>query len=410
MSSVNTGIEWIGEIPENWNVGRIGQLYVERRTKVSDLEYEPLSVTMKGILPQLSSAAKSETHDNRKLVLTGDFVINSRSDRRGACGISKYNGSVSLINTVLTPQEEMNPSYYDWLFHTTSFADEYYKWGHGIVDDLWTTNWKDMKRIYIPIPPKTEQKVIADFLNVECSEIDDLIIKTAKSIETYKKIKQALVSDAIKKGVGNLGEVRDSGVQWLGEIPKGWAVKKVKFVADFLQIKWNDKETSRDYIGLENIVSWTGEKVETDSEYDKEQSLLYDKGDILFGKLRPYLAKVYLAKEHGCCSGEFAVLRAGEEIHPEYLWAVMISRDFVYEVDNSTYGIKMPRANIDFLKNMFIPIPDKDEQVVIAEYVREKSKKIDDLIQKKNQLLIYLERYKKQLVYDCVMGKRKVVE
>ena len=148
----DSGIKWIGEIPKEWNIGRIGQLYTERKEKVSDMDFPPLSVTMKGILPQLSTAAKTDAHDDRKLVRKGDFAINSRSDRRGACGISPYDGSVSLINTILTPREEMHPGYYDWLFHSTMFSDEFYKWGHGIVDDLWTTNWQDMKKIYVPIP------------------------------------------------------------------------------------------------------------------------------------------------------------------------------------------------------------------------------------------------------------------
>ena len=132
----NSGIEWIGEIPVDWNTVRLGTQYTERKTKVSDKDYQPLSVTMKGILPQLATAAKTDAHDDRKLVCKGDFAINSRSDRRGSCGISPYDGSVSLINTILCPRDEMNPRYYDWLFHSTMFSDEFYKWGHGIVDDL----------------------------------------------------------------------------------------------------------------------------------------------------------------------------------------------------------------------------------------------------------------------------------
>ena len=124
----DSGIEWIGDIPADWNIVRIGTQYTERKTKVSDTEYPPLSVTKKGILPQLETAAKTDAHDDRKLVCKGDFAINSRSDRRGSCGISAYDGSVSLINTILCPRDEMNPEYYDWLFHSTMFSDEFYKW------------------------------------------------------------------------------------------------------------------------------------------------------------------------------------------------------------------------------------------------------------------------------------------
>ena len=141
----DSGTACLKDIPIEWKVSQIGSLYVPRNERVSDRDYPPLSVTMQGILPQLASAAKTDDGDNRKLVRVGDFAINSRSDRRGSCGIAPCDGSISLINIVLTPLKNMNPNYYNWLFHTVEFADEFYKWGHGIVDDLWTTTWQDMK-------------------------------------------------------------------------------------------------------------------------------------------------------------------------------------------------------------------------------------------------------------------------
>ena len=151
-----SGYEWIGDIPSHWQLKRIDTLYSLRNKKVSDIEFPPLSVTKNGILPQLEYVAKSNAHDDRKLVCVGDFVINSRSDRKGSCGVSLYDGSVSLINTVLTPKNK-ETSYCSWLFCTTQFADEFYKYGHGIVDDLWTTGWQDMRKIVLPVPPKNEQ-------------------------------------------------------------------------------------------------------------------------------------------------------------------------------------------------------------------------------------------------------------
>ena len=186
----DSGIAWIGEIPSHWETDNIGSLYSQRNEKVSDKDYPPLSVSKMGVVPQLETAAKTDDGDNRKLVRKGDFAINSRSDRRGSCGISAYDGSVSLINTILTPRTEMNPRFYDWLFHTSVFADEFYKWGHGIVDDLWTTRWAEMKRISIVVPPIAEQQSIADFLDKKCAEIDALITKKETflaELETYKK-------------------------------------------------------------------------------------------------------------------------------------------------------------------------------------------------------------------------------
>ena len=193
----DSGISWVGEIPECWKVGRIGGLYELRNQKVSDKDFMPLSVTMKGILPQLETAAKTNDGDNRKLVRVGDFAINSRSDRRGSCGISDYDGSVSLINTILKPRNRMNAKYYNWLFHTPMFADEFYKWGHGIVDDLWTTNWSEMKRISIPLPPLDEQQEIADYLDSKCSEIEQIIADKKSQIETLDNYKKSLIFEYV---------------------------------------------------------------------------------------------------------------------------------------------------------------------------------------------------------------------
>ena len=193
----DSGAEWIGEVPNNWNLGRIGGFYSLRNEKVSDKDYPPLSVTMKGILPQLETAAKTNDGDNRKLVRKGDFAINSRSDRRGSCGISKYDGSVSLINTVLTPRGEMSAAYYDWVFHCTRFSDEFYRQGHGIVDDLWTTGWQEMKKIIIPVPPFLEQNEIADYLESKCSDIDSVILQKNQQLETLSNYKKILIYEYV---------------------------------------------------------------------------------------------------------------------------------------------------------------------------------------------------------------------
>lgn len=193
----DSGSEWIGEIPKDWEITKIGMLYNLRITKVSDTDYLPLSVTKMGVLPQLETVAKTNAHDDRKLVKKGDFVINSRSDRRGSCGISNYNGSVSLINIVLEPKNNMNSGYYSWLFKTVQFADEFYKNGHGIVDDLWTTGWQDMKRIVLPVPQHSEQQQITDFLDSKCSEIDSLIADKKRQLDILADYKKSLIYEYV---------------------------------------------------------------------------------------------------------------------------------------------------------------------------------------------------------------------
>jgi len=199
-------VEWIGPTPVTWRILRISALYDLRSTKVSDKQYPPLSVTMNGVVPQLDSVAKTDDGDNRKLVLAGDFVINSRSDRRGACGIAPQDGSCSLINIVLSPQESIHNPYYSYLFRSSLFSDEFYRWGHGIHDDLWTTNWSDMKSIQVPVPPMEEQISIANFLDDKVAVIDSATERINQQIELLSKYRKQVINDAVT-GKVRAGEV-----------------------------------------------------------------------------------------------------------------------------------------------------------------------------------------------------------
>lgn len=201
-----SGVEWIGTTPATWRLLRISALYDLRSTKVSDKQYPPLSVTKNGVVPQLDSVAKTDDGDNRRLIRAGDFVINSRSDRRGACGIAPQDGSCSLINIVLAPQESIYNPYFSYLFGSAAFSDEFYRWGHGIHDDLWTTNWIDMKSIQVPVPPVGEQIAIAKYLDDKLSEIDLALEHINRQIELLGIYRKQVINDAVT-GKIRIGEV-----------------------------------------------------------------------------------------------------------------------------------------------------------------------------------------------------------
>lgn len=416
-------VEWLGLIPEDWEIGKIGQVYTERREKVSDEDYPPLSVTMQGIVPQLSSAAKSDAHDNRKLVLTGDFAINSRSDRRGSCGISKYDGSVSLINTVLKPKAKMNPNYYDWLFHSTVFADEYYKWGHGIVDDLWTTNWQEMKRISIPIPPITEQEIIADFLKNECEEVDLLILNTKQSIEEYKKMKRIIITNATTKGLRANVKMKASGIEWIEEIPENWEVLKFKYLATDVfkgagitkeDVKENGEIPCVRYGEIYTQYNFHFDECKSRTNKDcVSQPRYFSYGDILFtctGELVEEIGKaiVYLGDEKCMAGGDIIVARHKQ--NPIFMSYALNSN---YAQLQRSYGkakLKVVHASAYDINNTIMVMPPIEEQEEIATYLDEKCTEIDSIIEAKELLAKELELYKKSLIYEYVTGKRRVVD
>jgi len=195
--------------------------------------------------------------------------------------------------------------------------------------------------------------------------------------------------------------MKDSGIPWIGEIPKGWTVKKLKYCSAFLQNKY-DNDGDLQYIGLENIVSWNGKYIETDSVYDKEQSLTFEKDDILWGKLRPYLAKVYHSTIRGCCSSEFCVIRVNSEHVVRFFWNLLVSSEFVYTVDRSTYGTKMPRANADYIKNIEVPVPPYSEQRVISSFLDTECARIDAIIEKTRASIEEYKKLKQAVITEAV--------
>lgn len=170
-----SGLVWIGALPSEWSLRRVGEIFRQRSQIVSDSEFAPLSVTNGGIVPQLNVVAMTAHNDNRKLVLAGDFVINSRSDRKGAAGIASTDGSVSVISIVMEPLVEFDRGYAHHLFRSRAFQEEFYRWGNGIVADLWSTRYTSLKSIQLPWPSLAEQGAVARFLDRETARIDDLI-------------------------------------------------------------------------------------------------------------------------------------------------------------------------------------------------------------------------------------------
>ena len=165
-------------------------------------------------------------------MLKNDFAINSRSDRKGSCGVSQFDGSVSLICTVIKPKTiNTYMDYYHHLFRNKMFSEEFYRWGRGIVDDLWSTKWDEFKRILIPIPPHEEQKSIASYLNHIYEAIEELITHKQQQIETIQQYQRSLITEAVTSGLNPHAKMKDSSVEWIGEMPEHWITKRLDFVS-----------------------------------------------------------------------------------------------------------------------------------------------------------------------------------
>ncbi|MFH4368873.1 restriction endonuclease subunit S [Vibrio alginolyticus] len=409
-----SNVDWIGKIPKEWDVVRLGGLFSERRTKVSDLDFPALSVTKKGILPQLDSAAKTKDGDNRKLVKCGDFVINSRSDRKGSSGVSDRDGSVSLINIVLEPQK-IEATFCHHLLKSNAFIEEYYRVGRGIVADLWTTRYDEMRTISLALPSKTEQVAIAKFLDEKTAQIDEAISIKQKQIELLKERKQIIIQQAITQGLNPDVPMKDSGVDWIGQIPEHWIVKRAKYLLDEIN--------ERSETGLEELLSvshMTGVTPRSEKNVtmfmaeDYTGSKLCHSGDLVINIMWAWMGALGVSDRTGIVSPSYGVFREQREgtFVPKYLEMLLKSTKYVEYYNKVSTGLHSSRLRFygHMLFDMALGFPPYEEQTQIVEHISRECSKVDEAITVQAEQVSKLKEYKTTLINSAVTGKIKVTE
>lgn len=402
-SYLDSGIDWLGLIPSGWKLQRLATVFEERKEKVSDKDFPPLSVTKNGVVPQLDSAAKSDDGDNRKGVREGDFVINSRSDRKGSSGIAKQDGSVSLINIVLKPKG-IAPRYSEHLLKSNGFIEEFYRNGHGIVADLWTTRYWDMKSIHIPLPDIATQDRIANFLDQKSAEIDETIAKKQRLIELLKEQKAILTNQAVTKGLNPDAPMRDSGVEWIGEVPRHWEVKKIKAALKNLDNRRIPLSSSERGKMTEHLYDYYG----ASGAIDKVADYLFDEPLILVAEDGANLVMRNL-KLAFIATGKYWVNNHAHILKPiegdiDYLCNALECVDYNPYIT----GAAQPKLTKEAIKNVYLPYPPSSEQKQIAE----KLSVVCQQVTTQHELVIkeigLLNELKQILINNAVTGKIKI--
>lgn len=422
----DSGVEWIRNVPENWQLLTVGSLFKVRNEKVNDTDYPPLSVTKGGVVPQMESVAKSDATDSRKMVLKNDFVINSRSDRKQSCGVSPLDGSVSLINTVLysTPDAPVLPEYLNYLLKNYGFAEEFYRWGHGIVADLWTTRWQEMKNILLPIPSIEEQQKIISTISAQTGKVDALIANVQEQIEKLKAYKQSLITEVVTKGLDPNVPMKDSGVEWIGEIPVSWGIAKLQYCAKIrsgitLGKKYPDgaELIERPYLRVANVqnggvVLDDLKTIEVSAEEDAQYRL--SAGEVLMteGGDRDKLGRgcVWLGQVEPCLhQNHIFALRTNKLLNPYFLSYVTTSKiGRVYFDITAIKTTNLACTNSSKVLAFKLPLPSAGEQQQMVDYLDRQVDKIDKLISAKQSKIEKLEQYKRSLIYEYVTGKKEV--
>lgn len=395
----DSGIPWIGQIPESWEVCKVKNFFVIGRGRVID----KTELSNNGLYPVYSSQTKHDgilgyidtyDFDTEQLTWTTDgvnagtiFLRSGKYNCTNVCGtlLPKSNANIKFCKYFL----EFNTLYY-------KRADTN---GFKIMNN-------EMADISLLIPLQEAQQKIVEILDKKCGRIDELIKVEENAIEKLKEYKTSLITKVVTKGLAPNAKMKDSGIPWIGQIPHDWEVGRLKnFYINRVE-KYNNQNF--DYFALENIESWSGRFIKTENFYNKQESILCYKNDCVFGKLRPYLAKAYLVPNKMCCSSEFAVFYSKIN-STKFLFYCFVSFGVIDIINSSTYGIKMPRANIEFILNLQFVIPNISNQQQIVEYLDKKCDEIDVLFKVKQEKIEKLKEYKKSLIYQYVTGKKEVV-
>ena len=400
---------WLDELPSHWQCTKIGALFSERKSKVSDKDYAPLSVARIGVVPQLATAVKTDAGDNRKLVCAGDFVINSRSDRKGSCGVAKLDGSVSLINIVLTPRNGLSERYVHYLLRSQPFSEEYYRNGSGIVADLWTTRYSEMKSILLPVPPREEQDQIVRFLDWKVSSINKLINIKKKEIKAIDALKRSMVSHAITRGLTTDAPMKDSGVKWLGDIPQRWytvplyAIAQVKSINNCIDLPLMSVYLDA---GVVPFVEREEKRTNATSK-DLTNYQRVDPGDFVLNNQQAWRGSVGVSFHSGIVSPAYIVLSLNNTLDSHYANYLFRSRCMVDQYLVISRGVGSIQRNLYWsaLKRVVAPIPSKKEQMEIVEYLDGLNNKFDATIKKLTEEVAVLEEYKNKIIADTVTGK-----
>ena len=395
---------WFSSIPENWRSTKMREVFSERNTKVSDKDYPALSVGKMGVVPQLDTAVKTDNGENRKLICKGDFAINSRSDRKGSSGISEYDGSSSLIITVLKPHHELNGKFYHYLLRSHYFVEEFYRNGHGLVSDLWTTKWDEMRNIYIPVPPREEQDQIVRYLDWKVSAINKLIHGYQKQIKLLEERKKSLVTYMVTHD-RCCKERKESEIYWLDSIPKNWRVTRLKYV-----LRKQTRPIPHDAELLVcsnhgNVVPRGDNKLGLVAENDD----IYQgvkKGDLLIHGMDTWHGAIAISQYNGMCTPVVHVCTSTESSRFICYYLRMMAFTKVFKAISN--GVRQNTSDFrswDKAGSLLIALPSFEEQERIADILDSKLEAMNFSIERLRSQIQVMQEYRTRLISDVVTGQ-----
>lgn len=417
----DSGIGWVGPVPNDWNVIRGKYLFENDKDIVGSRveDFERLALTMQGVIKRSkedNEGLQPDKFDAYQILRTNELVfklIDLQNVSTSRVGLSPYTGIVSPAYIILKAKNEIDPR----------FAEYYYlmMWMRAIFNQLGdagvrsSLNASELLELSLPLPPLLEQYRIADFLDKKCSQIDEISKKLQEEIKTLEEYKKSVITEAVTKGLDPNVEMKDSGIEWIGEIPATWSVSKLGNV-----LRLRNERNSKPLEEVNLISLYTDKGVVQHSELEKtsgnkaqkaEGYKIVHKNDIVVNIILAWMGAMGISNYNGVTSPAYDVFKIDfNKIVPRYCHYVLRTPALAAECYKYGRGIMMMRWRTysDEFKRIKMPLPSLDEQQHIADYLDKKCADIDWIVSQKKEQINYLDNYKKSLIYEYVTGKKEV--
>lgn len=428
----DSGIEWIGEIPKDWSLKKGRYLFVQRNDRGNDENLQLLSPSQKfGVIPQslledLTTQTTVKLKENTdlstlKTVHKGDFCISLRSFQ-GGFEYSEYEGVVSPAYQVFYKKEDLVNTYYKYIFKDSSFISKMNSYTMSLRDGK-NISYFDFGNTYLPLPTVCEQQQIADYLDTQCSEIDATAEDIQKEISLLEDYKKSVITEAVTKGLNHDAEMKDSGIEWIGQIPKHWKVVRLEFLSWVrARLGWKglkaDEYVDEGYPFLSALniqdskIKWEPLNFITKERFDESPEIMVACGDVLLLKDGAGVGKCAridsLPKGDSTVNSSLAVITCFDNLNYRYLYYSFNSSFFSNLINLKLNGMGVPHLTQEELRKFIVLLPCVKEQQQIADFLDTKCSEIDAIIADKKRQRGILAEYKKSLIYEYVTGKKEV--
>lgn len=415
-----SGVKWIGDIPKHWEVLRAKNMFVRMSREVRNEDdvitcFRDGEVTLRKNR-RIEGFTESFKEIGYQGIRKGDLVIHQMDAFAGSIGVSDSDGKGTPVYICLQPKGNYSNNYYAYLLREMARAGFIKSLYRGIRERSSDFRYETFAKLFLPIPPLTEQRAIVSYLDGKVGQIDTYVAKQTQQIELLKELKQAVIANAVTKGIDNKAKLKQTGISWIGHVPQHWEQCRLKNVVSCnnetlsnntepsLQIEYVEIADVKE---MEGIVRTTHYKF---SEAPSRARRITKNGDIILSTVRTYLKAVALVKQEGLIvSTGFAVLRP-KDCNQEYISYLLRSDYFLGEVSRRSFGISYPSITTDALLSIEIPIPPLSEQRAIVSYIEAKTVSINKLIDAYEQQVERVKEYKQRLISDAVTGKMNVTD